>query len=263
MKKLLMITFFVTSISTVCFSQWPGSYYVAAKNGLSVREIQDINSNVLAKIPYGTKVAISYLDETVKYNAEGMEGHWANITYNGKKGYIVNIYLLPWPPPKITKSTVENSFEMKNYFAQVTIPFGQKLVLKSGTPGGVDDSGWELTKQMYKNGAEWHHLSTYESGSDEYFLPGFTLEQGFLLARLIPEFNEVFGENDAFPTESRTFKKGDIEYMIRVDKQTYGEGANTYSWIERIHVEFSPGASYTFELFRLGNQLVISFGGGV
>ena len=263
MRKLLLLTLIITVIAFDCYSQWPGTYYVAAKSGLSLREKQDVNSNLLVKIPYGTKVTVSYLDESVRYIAEGMEGHWANITYNGKKGYIVNTYLLPWPPPKITQSTPEKPFGMKNYFAQVSTPFSQKLILKSGKPGGVDDSGWELNKQLYKNGAEWHHLTAWESGSDEYFLPGFTLEQGFLLARLIPEFSEVFDENDAFPTESRTFKKGDVEYIIKVDKQTYGEGENTYSWIERIHIEFSPGASYSFDLFRLGNQLVISFGGGV
>ena len=34
-------------------------------------------------------------------------------------------------------------------------------------------------------------------------------------------------------------------------------------WIKRIVIEFADGAIYTFEMFQLGNQLVISFGGGV
>ena len=86
----------------------------------------------------------------------------------------------------------------------------------------IEESGWEITKQLYKNGAEWHHFSGYEYGSDTYFLPGFTMEQGFLLVRLIPEFKEVFGEKDEFPTENKTFKKGDVEYTINVNKLSLG-----------------------------------------
>lgn len=266
MKKLLFlltVALFFMICNSVSAQQF-GTLYVAAKSGLNMRENPDANSSTLEKIPYGTKISLIQSEEAlISIVTEGMTGYWQKVKYKNKTGYIVDSYLLPWPPPKVVKSTEANPFGMKNYLAQVTTLYGKKLVVKSGKADPMNDMAWELNKQLYTNGAEWHNMSAFESGSDEYFLPGLSIEQGFLLARLIPEFREVFGENDAFPTESKTFKKGDVEYIIRVEKQTYGEGENTYSWLQKISVEFSPGAIYTFEIFKLGTQLVISFSGGV
>src|SRR5690349_5381753 len=111
MRKFLFLALIVFTIDGM--AQWPGTFYVAAKNGLSLREKQDLSSKVLVKIPYGTKITVSYTDETVNISSEGMEGQWANTSFGGKKGYVVNTYLLPWPPPKATVKT------LKQYLPQV------------------------------------------------------------------------------------------------------------------------------------------------
>jgi hypothetical protein len=256
MKNFYLLLVLAFSLSSA--AQQAGTMYVAAKSGLSVREKPDAAAKVLDKIPYGTKITL--IPDTVELKSlvtEGIPGYWQKVKYNNKTGYILDSYLFPWPPPKLT--TVK---EMKNYFSQVTVPFGAKLVVKSGTINNyAEQDGWTITKQLYKNGAEWHHYSGYESGSDAYFLPQFSMEQGFLLLRLIPEFKEVFGEKDEFPTESKTIKKGDVEYTITVTKKVW-EG-QIYSYVERIHVEFSPDASYEFDMLIADGELVISFGGGV
>ncbi len=233
-----------------------GTMYVAAKTGLSIREKPEVGAKVLDKIPYGTKITVlEYGEEKKSITTEGMLGYWQKVKYNNKTGFIIDSYLFPWAPPKL--ATVK---EMKNYLAQVTVPFGGKLTVKSGTMNNIEEAGWQVTKQLYKNGAEWHKHLGYEYGSDVYFLPGFSLQQGFLLLRLIPEFKEIIGEKDEFPTESKTFKKGEIDYEIKVQKQTFGED---YSWIEKIHIEYSDGATYIFELYMLDNQLVIFMASGV
>jgi uncharacterized protein YgiM (DUF1202 family) len=256
MRKLFLLSLLFISISIA--AQQSGTMYVAAKSGLSIREKPDAASKVLDKIPYGTKITLIY--DTIELKSlvtEGITGYWQKVKYNNKTGYILDSYLFPWPPPRL--ATVK---EMKNYFAQVTVPFGAKLVVKNGTINNYAEmDGWEITKQLYKNGAEWHHYSGYESGSDAYFLPEFSMEQGFLLLRLIPEFKEVFGEKDEFPTESKTFKKGDVEYTITVYKQVWAD--QTHPYVEKIHIEFSPDASYEFDMFMVDGELMISFGGGV
>ena len=256
-----MRRFFLLPLLIIAFgaaAQQSGTMYVAAKSGLSIREKPDAAAKVLDKIPYGTKITL--IPDTVELKSlvtEGITGYWQKVKYNNKTGYILDSYLFPWPPPKL--ATVK---EMKNYITQVTIPFGSKLVVKSGRVNNyAEQDGWEITKQLYKNGAEWHHYSGYESGSDAYFLPEFTMEQGFLLLRLIPEFKEVFGEKDEFPTENKTFKKGDVEYTITVTKQVWEGQVSPY--IEKIHVEFSPDASYYFDMCIVDGELMISFGGGV
>jgi hypothetical protein len=123
----------------------------------------------------------------------------------------------------------------------------------------IEEGGWEMHKQLYKNGGEWHEFHGYEYGSDTYFLPDFSLQQAFVLLRMIPEFAEVWGPKDEFPTQSKTIKKGDIDFHIEVASEMFSEEP----WINRIRVEFGDGAFYSFEMYQQDNQVVIFFGSGV
>lgn len=262
MRNIFLSLLLIVSLGVA--AQQTGTMYVAAKNGLNMRETPDESSTVLVKIPYGTKVTLLQAEgEIKKIVTEGMTGYWQKVKYNNKTGYIVDAYLLPWAAPNsvLIKKTEYN--QLNNYLKQVTLPFGAKLVIRTGKMDGMDDGASELNKQLYKNGAEWHHSSGYEWGSDTYILPGFSLQQGFLLLRLIPEFGEVFGATEEFPTESKKYTKNEVEYDLTVHKRTYGEGEYAFTEIEKITISYSPGASYDLELFMLGGELVISLSGGV
>lgn len=252
MKKIFLLSLLIISLTAT--AQWPGDFYVAAKSGLSLREKQEAVSKLLATIPYGTKIKVSYADETVNITLEGMEGGWAKTSYGGKTGYVVNTYLLPWPPPKATVKT------LKQYLPQVSPVAGPAVNVKSGNPDLFEAGVSSMKKQIYKNGAEYHEEGFYESNNDSYFLPGFTMEQGFVLIRLIPEFNMVFGANETYPAETKTITKNGKEYTITVEKEKLSDAL---SMVTKIKVEYEDGAFYTFEMFQLGGQLVISFGGGV
>ncbi|OSZ81400.1 hypothetical protein CAP36_09245 [Chitinophagaceae bacterium IBVUCB2] len=258
-----MRKFFLLVLVLVSINSWSQVFdrimYVAAKSGLSIRETADANAKVLDKIPYGTK--ISLIDEDGGWKeiiTEGLTGYWRKVKFNNKTGYIVDSYLFPWPPPKL--ATVK---DMKQYLAQVAAPFGQQLIIRSGKTAEMTESGWELKKQLYKNGAEHQEFNGYEYGSDTYFLPGFGLQQGFLLCRLITQFQEVFGEKDEFPTTSKKFKKGEREYEIELRKRVEeADYAGPFS-IEKIRIGYEDGAYYEFEMYILENQLVISISAGV
>ena len=43
----------------------------------------------------------------------------------------------------------------------------------------------------------------FMSQANTYFIPGLTLQQGFILVRLIPEFKDVFGIADSYPAASK------------------------------------------------------------
>jgi uncharacterized protein YgiM (DUF1202 family) len=249
MKWFLFLLLTATLNVSVAQDKW----YVAAKNGLSIRENPDVKSAVIGKIPYGTAITIAYPDSISSISVEGLMGAWAKVTYAGKQGFIINSYLLPEAPPKASVKT------MKAYLAQLSIPAGTTLVVKRGNMNNIEEGGTETKKQLYKNGAEYHSVSGYEWHNDTYFLPDFTTKQGFILLRLLPEFSSVFAEGDSFPLKNATIKKKDIEYDIKVESEMIGEE----KWIKRILIEFADGSINTFEMFQLGNQLVISFGGGV
>lgn len=236
-----------------------GTYYVAAKSGLSIREKPDPASKVLDKIPYGTKVTT--IDEDGDWKeivTENLTGYWKKVKYNNKTGYIIDSYLMPWAPPKLASVK-----DLKQYLAQNAAPSGPKTVTRSGSMQQITESGWELTKQVYKNGGEYHQFFAYEYNSDTYFLPGFSIQQGFLLCRLIPEFKEVFGEKEEFPLTSKTFKKGEREYGIKITRSSGDPDDTSPFTIEKIKIDFEDGAYYQFEMYMQDNQLVIFFSGGV
>ncbi|NOT50423.1 MAG: SH3 domain-containing protein [Chitinophagaceae bacterium] len=260
MRKILLLSFIILSFD--CLAQPFGAFYVSARTGLSIREKPDAASKVLEKIPYGTK--ITTLDDGGEWKdivTEGMTGYWRKVTFNNKTGYIVDSYLSPWAPPKL--ATIK---DMKQYLGQVSLPAGAKVVTRSGTMTQITESGWELTKQLYKNGAEYHQFYAYEYSADTYFLPGYSIQQGFVLCRLIPEFKDIFGEKDEFPLTSKKFTKDGKEYEIKVHRPM-GDGADSGDTspfsIEKIEISFEDGAYYQFEMYMLENQLVIFFSAGV
>lgn len=260
MRKIILLACIILSFD--CIAQTFGAYYVSAKSGLSIREKPDATSKVLEKIPYGTKITtVDDGGEWKEIITESMTGYWRKVTYKNKTGYIVDSYLSSWAPPKL--ATIK---DMQQYLAQVSLPAGAKVVTRSGTMNNIEENGWELTKQLYKNGAEYHQFIAYEYSSDTYFLPGYSLQQGFILCRLIPEFKEVFGEKDEFPLTSKKFVKDGREYEIKVHRPmadgTDSGDTSPFS-IEKIEISFEDGAYYQFEMYMLENQLVISFGGGV
>jgi hypothetical protein len=238
-------------LSVFSFAQ--SNLYVAAKSGLSMRDKPDAKATVIGKIPYGTRISVAYPEEIVNITTEGIVGAWGKVTYGGKTGYIVNAYLFPYAPPKATVKT------MKEYLAQLSTPFGAKLVVRSGSMNNIEEGGWEIHKQLYKNGGEWHEMRGYEYGSNTYFIPEFNITQGFLLLRLIPEFSEVFGPQDEFPTKNKTVKKGEAEYDIKVETELLGDN----TWYKKISVGYADGAVTSFEMYQVDNQLVIFMGSGV
>jgi hypothetical protein len=233
-----------------------GTYYVAAKGGLSLRDRPDVNATVITKIPYATKVSVSEGGDSEKpVNTEGLNGFWKKVTYNSKSGYIVDSYLIPWPPPAASIRS------LKDYIRQVTVPFGAALEVKGGEMNNIEDGGWQMNKHLYRNGAEWHEFTGYEYGSNTWFLPGFDIQQAFVLLRLLPEFHEIFTEKDVFPLTNKTYKKGQVEYDLKVEMEDPGTGLS--KWVKKIKVEWGDGAVYTFEMYMVENQVVIFLGSGV
>lgn len=258
MRVLLLLAFMAITFSSGA-QLFQGTYYVAARTGLSMREKPEAASKVLEKIPFGTKVTT--IDEEGEWKeivTENMTGYWKKVKYNNKTGYIIDSYLLPWPPPKLASVK-----DLKQYLAQNAAPSGPKTVTKSGSMQQITESGWELTKQVYKNGGEYHQFFAYEYNSDTYFFPGFNLQQGFLLCRMIPEFKQVFGEKEEFPLTNKTYKKEDREYEVKITRSSNDPDDKSPFTIEKIKISFEDGASYEFEMYMQDNQLVIFLSGGV
>lgn len=251
MKKmiLLLLLFF-----TIKLTAQERTMYVVAKTGLNIREKPEVNAKVLDKIPYATKIVWQESGENAKkIITEGLTGYWRKVTYNDKTGYIIDSYLFPAVPPAAGTKT------LKDYLAQISVLFGDNLVVTKGAMENVEEGGSQLSKQLYKNGAEWHEFQGYEYNSMMYFVPGVTMQQAFLLVRLIPEFAEYISEKDEYITANKKLKKKDRDYEYKVEKETFGDTP----WINKITIGFEDGAIYKFEMFQTDAQVVIFYGSGL
>lgn len=251
MKKLLIILFVFLSVNS--FSQY--TYYAAAKQGLSIREKPDAAAKVLEKIAYGQKlVTLADTATPVAINTEGFAGYWWKIKYNNKVGYVVSSYLLPTVPPKAGTKTI------KEYFAQASTAAGPKVVVKKGSFNNIEEGGYQLTKQLYKNGMEWHETLGYEYGGETFMLPDFTIEQCFLLLRIIPQYTELIGEKDSFPLKNSITNNGSGEKTVEIERENWDGKPGP---VKKIKMTYAEGAFASFEIFLIDGQAVITWSAGV
>ncbi len=252
MKKISVSALFLFC-SLFSFSQY--TYYAAARSGLSMREQPGTAATVLEKIPYGEKlVTVTGDANQPAISTEGFSGFWWKVNYNGKTGYIVSSYVLPLPAPRAGTKT------LADYFAQVSAKNGNPLEIKKSDLALNEMGESTLTKQLYKNGMEWHKSQGYEFGSDVYFLPDFTIEQCFLLLRLVGQYPDLVAEKDAFPLKNVVIKKDTGDKTIEVERERYGGGTGP---VKRLKITHAQGALTEFEIYMLDTQAVISWSSGV
>jgi hypothetical protein len=252
MKKIIVLALAIFFCAT-SFAQYP--CYAAARSGLSMREQPNTGAKVLEKIPYGEKLVTVAGDvNQPAISTEGFNGFWWKVNYNNKTGYIVSSYVLPVPPPKAGTKT------LNDYFAQVSSVAGSPLVIKKSDSTLNEMGESTLTKQLYKNGMEWHKAEGYEYGSELYILPDFTIEQCFLLLRLIRQYPDLISDKDVFPSKNSTVKNDTGDKTIEVEREKFDGKSGP---VKKVKITLSQGAFTEFEIFMLDTQAVIFWSSGV
>jgi uncharacterized protein YgiM (DUF1202 family) len=252
MKKIFF-TVIAVLIYSASFSQY--SCYASAKAGLSMREQPSTNAKVLEKIPYGEKlVTVAGDNNPPAISTEGFNGFWWKVTYNNKTGYIVSSYVLPFPPPKAGVKT------FADYFAQVSSAVAAPLVIKKSDPSLAEMGESTTTKQLFKNGMEWHKVESYENGSELYLIPDLTIEQCFLLIRLVGLYPDLISDKDVFPSKNSTIKNATGDKTIEVQREKYDGRTGP---VNKIKISLAQGAITDLEIYMIDTQAVIFWSSGV
>jgi hypothetical protein len=97
----------------------PEYLYVTASSGLSLREFNNLNSDRLAKMPYGTKVKVIVTENKLTMNVEGIRGGMNEVEFNRKKGFAFNGYLSKFFPPERDIKVKGYAEELQTYFPKV------------------------------------------------------------------------------------------------------------------------------------------------
>lgn len=120
--------------------------YVTAYSGLSLREFNNLHSEKLARMPYGTKVRVITSEEKPTMKIEGIQGAMDQVEFNHKKGFAFSGYLSKYFPP-------ERDINVKGYAEalQEFFPDVKYLEEKGGTA-----SNPSTTEGIVLPEAEWH-----------------------------------------------------------------------------------------------------------
>lgn len=93
--------------------------YVTAPSGLSLREHDNLHSNKLAKMPYGTKVKVIKTEDNPTMTVAGIKGGMNEVEFNQKSGYAFNGYLSKYFPPELNINTKGYATELQQFFPDV------------------------------------------------------------------------------------------------------------------------------------------------
>lgn len=120
--------------------------YVTALSGLSLREFNNLQSEKLAKMPYGTKVKVIASEGKQTMNVSGIKGAMDEVEFNHKKGFAFNGYLSKFFPP-------EKDITVKGYARELQQQF--PAVNYSETTSGTA-SNPITTQTLTLPDAQWH-----------------------------------------------------------------------------------------------------------
>lgn len=77
-----------------------GYLYVTAPSGLTLREFNNLNSDKLAVMPYGTKLKVLNNEANKTMTVGGVDGGMNEVEYNNKTGFAFNGFLSKFFPPE-------------------------------------------------------------------------------------------------------------------------------------------------------------------
>ncbi len=244
--KSLRTAFTAILVAISLHFQAQNTLFSAAKAGLNLREKPDGSSPVLAKIPYGEKMTQNDLGYYGNLKTENMDAYWIYVTYQGKKGYVADVYALSVAPPPVSEYPME-AF-LKNLGRE-------KCEVSKESPSDGDDYQ-KMIKVLLDNGISYKLHTFYESFVESFHLPGISMGQAFVLARLLYGETSVFKAVTTFPRKSGQLTAGDISVKVNVVADEIG--VPTY-----IRMEWCDGGCYQLQIMEHFNEATIIMSGGV
>lgn len=120
--------------------------YITAYSGLSLREYANLQSDRLAKMPYGSRVKLIQPEADRTMTISGIAGGMDKVEFDHRSGFAFNGYLSRYFPPEQDIAIEGYANDLKKVFPEVTY-------LKNS---GGTVSKPTLTETLTLPGAHWH-----------------------------------------------------------------------------------------------------------
>jgi hypothetical protein len=226
---LFLLIVLSTGVSVLHAQKTPESAstrFVLAAGGLKLRESASQNGKLIQLIPYGESVNL--IDTTSEaLTIDGFSGHWAEVDYKGKKGFLFDGFLIRMKAP--LKGETLQKYATRNFK-----PMGPEV--KKSSEGITD------VNRKYEGGVLFHSSETEMSSEIELTIPGISMQEGFLLIR------SIMGQpflSDSYPQISQLsrqkWEKMNLEVSVSVEKDSKGN-------VKEIRIVKGDGVSMGFHV---------------
>lgn len=178
------------------------TWYVAAPSGLKLRETDGPNGTVITTIPYGTRLETDDIPGMPIHTAEGFQGAWLRVIYDGHKGYVFDGFLLPDMPPPQNGLDIAAYMQQLPVQASVSFSEGRKYI-------------------FYTNGIVYSLYRGDEYASETWRIPQLhTVQQAYLFCRLFAWDNGLLSAADILPEKSMKDAKREFT-VVRPESHPY------------------------------------------
>lgn len=228
------------------------------KPGLSIRIKPEVDAEVVAKIPYGAEVLPDRLTNNMDWptgNAiliDGMQATWVKVKYKSDTGYVLDLYLSEYAPPKLGTASLSEWIE------QISKPFEKIFVGRRQYPEPGQEV-MEISRQIYANGAVLTEGLGYEYNYTTLQLPLTHVLQVYNAIQQLSDFKTVFDANKTLQSGNYPGTDTDAGFDWKV---TYS-GEEVGGRLQKIEIEWTHGRYSFLRLDQGEMEVIITYGGGV
>ena len=224
-------------------------------SGIKLREKP--GGTVLQSLPYGAKVVtLEAKNNNFPTHVEGISGSWVKVKFNDKIGYVFDGFLSRLPAPSLTDANLRAyaKREFKTLSDDLPLSFMEDSDL-GATGSNVMFFEWNNQRLAYSN------YFYYEGGSESICIPGISIEEGYLLMRIL--------ERDAYeyalkePNHPEGYDMRQLtEFLyngVSIKSNDDGTTSEVYNYYT---ADLSIGCDFIVTISKKDQFVIINVGGG-
>ena len=250
----LLLSFALLQAQAIRFFKANEELTVFTISGINLRE--QPNGNVITHIPYGAAVlTLEAKSPLITASFEGIPGAWTKVQFDNKIGYVFDGYLSHLPAPGLDEANLE--MYARKHFAFQTDSI--LISLFENSDGNSEDYIQVFQSKWGPIGFE--SSVYYEGGSESLSIPNMSLEEGYLLVRIL--FKEAYKWAKENEDVIEGFDRRAYDMLIlNGTSSVYLEDGNVKDVMDYYFVDLSGGCYSGISVLVKKNRLMIVSSGG-